>query len=82
MAFRWHSRSVAYVRVAYSGGPCAPWNDMRPHHYRIQVFALDVASLPLTPPFDGKAFEAAIKGHVLAEGEASGAYATNAALTH
>ena len=52
---------------------------MRPHHYRIQIFALDT-TLALTPPFDGKQFEAAIAGHVLAEGDASARYATNAAL--
>jgi len=62
------------------GGPCPPWNDMRPHHYRIQVFALDVPALGLTPPFDGKQFEAAIAGHVLARGEASASYTTNTAL--
>lgn len=62
------------------GGPCPPWNDMRPHHYRIQVFALDVSSLGLTQPFDGKHAEAAMAGHTLAMGEASAAYATNAKL--
>lgn len=62
------------------GGPCPPWNDMRAHHYRIRVFALDVAALGLTQPFDGKHAEAAMVGHTLAIGEASAAYATNAKL--
>jgi Raf kinase inhibitor-like YbhB/YbcL family protein len=62
------------------GGPCPPWNDMRPHKYRVRVFALNVAELPLKPPFEGKAFEASLSGHVLAQGEAQASYATDAAL--
>jgi len=73
-----HGDGPLFYEGGYSG-PCPPWNDMRPHRYRVQVFALDVAP-PLTPPFDGKHFQAAIAGHVLAEGEASASYATNAAL--
>ncbi len=62
------------------GGPCPPWNDMRAHHYRIRVFALDIPTLGLAQPFDGKHAEAAMVGHTLAMGEASGSYATNAVL--
>ena len=62
------------------GGPCPPASDLKPHHYRIQIFALDVTTL--SAPLDGKSFEAALVSHVLAEGEASAAYATNPAVSY
>lgn len=58
-------------------GPCPPINDERPHHYTIRVYALDTPSLGLTGAFDGAALEKAVKGHVLAEGEAVAIYALN-----
>ena len=60
-------------------GPCPPMNDARPHHYTINVYALDTPTLGLTGAFDGPALEAAVKGHVLAEGEAVATYALNPA---
>lgn len=61
-------------------GPCPPVNDERPHHYAVRVFALDTPTLGLTGAFDGPALEAAIKGHVLAEGQAVATYALNPRL--
>lgn len=61
-------------------GPCPPWNDMRLHHYHFKVFALDVAKLNLPVGFGGKEAEAAMKGHILAEGEVVGTYTTNPAV--
>lgn len=61
-------------------GPCPPVNDERVHHYTVRVYALDVPSLGLTGAFDGPALEAAVKGHVLAEGEAVATYALNPKL--
>lgn len=62
-------------------GPCPPVNDERPHHYTIRVYDLDVPTLGLTGAFDGPALEAAVKGHVLARGEAVATYALNPKLT-
>lgn len=61
-------------------GPCPPLNDARPHHYTVRVFALDTPTLGLTGAFDGPALEAAVKTHVLAEGEAVATYTLNPAL--
>lgn len=61
-------------------GPCPPLNDARPHRYTVRVYALDTPSLGLTGAFDGPALEAAVKGHVLAEGEAVATYTLNPAL--
>ena len=60
-------------------GPCPPMNDARPHHYTVRVYALDTPTLGLTGAFDGPALEAALAGHVLAEGEAMGTYSLNPA---
>ncbi len=62
-------------------GPCPPLNDERPHHYTVRVYALDTPSLGLSGAFDGPELEAAVKGHVLAEGEAVATYALNPKLT-
>jgi len=61
---------------SYGGydGPCPPWNHARLHHYHFKVFALDVASLGLSKPSDGKTVERAIKDHILAQGEVVGTY--------
>ncbi len=61
-------------------GPCPPVNDERPHHYTVRVYALDVPTLGLSGAFDGPALEAAVKGHVLAKGEAVATYALNPKL--
>jgi Raf kinase inhibitor-like YbhB/YbcL family protein len=61
----------------YAGydGPCPPLNDQRIHDYRIQVFALNLAHLPLQTPFFGPAAIAAMQGHVLASGVARAKFA-------
>lgn len=51
-------------------GPCPPDNDLLPHRYVVRVLALDVPTLGLTGAFGGPALLSAVKGHVLAEGEA------------
>jgi Raf kinase inhibitor-like YbhB/YbcL family protein len=58
-------------------GPCPPWNDERAHRYTFKVYALDVPSLNLSGAFTGPEAEAAMQGHVLAEGEAVGLYTLN-----
>ena len=61
-------------------GPCPPVNDERPHHYVVKVFALDVPSLGLEGAFDGPSAEAAIREHVIAQGEAVATYTLNPRL--
>lgn len=61
-------------------GPCPPLNDLRRHEYRIRVYALDVASLPLPDRFTWADLEPALKGHILAEGEAKAAYSLHPAI--
>ena len=69
--------SNADMAGTYGGydGPCPPINDERPHRYSVRVFALDVPSLKLTGAFDGASVEKAMRGHVLAQGEAVATYA-------
>ena len=55
-------------------GPCPPWNDERLHHYTFTVYAIDVESLDLPNPFDGRDVSAALAGHVLAEASLTGTY--------
>lgn len=59
-------------------GPCPPWNDMRVHHYRFTLYALNRERCPV----DGNDFLApevldAIKPFVLAEASLTGTYAIN-----
>lgn len=58
-------------------GPCPPINDDRIHRYVVHVFALDVPTLGLSGAFDGAAVEDAVRGHILAQGEAVAAYTLN-----
>jgi Raf kinase inhibitor-like YbhB/YbcL family protein len=62
--------------VIYGGwdGPCPPWNDERMHRLGFHLYALDVERLELTGSFDGRAVEAAMAGHVLAEVSLTGLY--------
>jgi Raf kinase inhibitor-like YbhB/YbcL family protein len=46
-------------------GPCPPVGDV-PHHYVLQVYALDLAQDALAPGLNHDAFLAAINSHVLA----------------
>ena len=52
------------------GGPCPPHAR---HRYVLHCFALDTM-LQLAPGSDRKAFDAAMRGHVLAEGKLEGWY--------
>ncbi len=61
-------------------GPCPPWNDARVHHYEYEVFALDVPALTLPKTFGGIEAEAAMTGHILAQGKVTATYTTNQAL--
>lgn len=61
-------------------GACPPGNDLRRHHYHVRIYALDVPTLGLGPSFGGSDAEAAIKGHVLATGDAVGTYSLNPAV--
>ena len=53
------------------GGPCPPSGE---HRYFFRVYALDLA-LDLPPSTDADDLRAAMRGHVLAEGELFGVYA-------
>ena len=58
-------------------GPCPPFNDSIPHHYIFTIYALDVATLPVTGAFTLAALRKALQGHVLAEASLTGRYTTN-----
>ena len=58
-------------------GPCPPWNDAIPHHYRFSVYALNVRSLGLSGPFTVPDALRAMKGRVLGTGEVVGIYTLN-----
>jgi Raf kinase inhibitor-like YbhB/YbcL family protein len=59
------SGSVGYT------GPCPP--GAKPHHYVFRLYALDVP-LALPPGLDKEQLAAAVKDHVLAEGQLTGLY--------
>ncbi|SEP80944.1 Raf kinase inhibitor-like protein, YbhB/YbcL family [Devosia sp. YR412] len=54
-------------------GPRPPLGDPA-HHYHFQVFALDLAQLPVDPGATRDEVLAAIEGHVIAKGELVGTY--------
>ena len=58
-------------------GPYPPFNDARVHRYFFRVFALDVATLALPPPFTAGDVHRAMHGHVLAEAALHGTYTLN-----
>jgi hypothetical protein len=53
------------------GGPCPPPG--KPHRYFFKLYALD-RMLELKPGATKKDVEAAMKGHILAEGQLMGTY--------
>lgn len=61
-------------------GPCPPWNDLRLHHYRITLYALDVPALDLSPGFTVAALQTAMAGHVLADAHLTGTYSLHPSL--
>ena len=60
-----------FRKIGY-GGPCPPPG--KPHRYYFKLYALD-AKLNLKPGATKKDVEAAMKGHILAQGEYMGRYA-------
>ena len=58
-------------------GPCPPWNDEIPHHYRLKLFACDIERCPVDGVFTGSEVLKAIEGHVIAETELTGLYSLN-----
>jgi len=62
-------------------GPCPPWNDEIVHHYVFTLYALDIASLPLTGRFGGAEARAALQGHILGQASLTGTYTLNPALS-
>ncbi|MFM9155596.1 MAG: YbhB/YbcL family Raf kinase inhibitor-like protein [Polynucleobacter victoriensis] len=58
-------------------GPCPPWNDEIKHHYVFTVYALNVASLPLTGAFTGADALNAMKSHILDQASTTGIYSIN-----
>jgi Raf kinase inhibitor-like YbhB/YbcL family protein len=61
----------SWGRIGYSGPE--PPRGHGVHHYHFKLYALD-ADLGLSPKLDKKKLLAAMKGHVLAEGELVGTY--------
>lgn len=61
----------SFGRTGYSG-PCPP--EGKPHHYVFHVYALDVMPT-LSAGASAEQVNAAIHGHVLAEGRITGLYA-------
>ena len=70
------------MRGDYYGydGPCPPWNDEIVHHYVFTVYALDVATLPLSGRFGGPEVRAAMLGHILDQSSVAGEYSLNPLL--
>jgi len=60
-----------FGKVGY-GGPCPPRRHGA-HHYHFRLYALD-AELNLAPRVTRKQLEAAMKGHIIAEGELVGTF--------
>jgi Raf kinase inhibitor-like YbhB/YbcL family protein len=58
-------------------GACPPWNDQRIHHYRVTVYALDIAKLKLPEAFTRADLLKAANGHILATGSAELRYTLN-----
>jgi Raf kinase inhibitor-like YbhB/YbcL family protein len=61
-------------------GPCPPWNDELPHHYRFEVHALDFARCPVEGAFTVADVRKAIAGHTLASAALTGLYSLNPAV--
>lgn len=61
-------------------GPCPPWNDERPHRYRFEVHALDLARCPVEGAFTVADVRKAMAGHVLASAAITGSYTLNSAV--
>jgi len=62
-----------FQRKGY-GGPCPPRGHGM-HHYRFQLFALDVDHLPVAATAPGRGIEARARAHAIATAELIGLYA-------
>lgn len=58
-------------------GPCPPWNDSVVHHYRFELYALDVERCAVQGKFSSADVQKAINGHVLANASLTGRYSLN-----
>jgi Raf kinase inhibitor-like YbhB/YbcL family protein len=58
-------------------GPCPPWNDELTHHYRFELYALDLPTLTVPERFTVADVRKAIGGHVLAQAQLTGVYSLN-----
>ncbi len=58
-------------------GPCPPWNDSVVHHYRFELFALDVERCSVEGLFTAADVQKAIEGHVLASATLTGRFSLN-----
>ena len=58
-------------------GPCPPWNDEIPHHYRFQMFACDFNVCPVSGTFTSEEVIAAMQGHIIDQTELTGLYSLN-----
>ena len=58
-------------------GPCPPWNDEIPHHYRFQMFACDFDECPVSGTFTSEEVIAAMQGHIIDQTELTGLYSLN-----
>ena len=58
-------------------GPCPPWNDEIPHHYRFQLFACDFEICPVNGNFTSEEVIEAMQGHIIDQVELTGLYSLN-----
>jgi Raf kinase inhibitor-like YbhB/YbcL family protein len=72
-------KDMAGTYLGYDG-PCPPWNDELPHHYRFEVHALDLARCPVGDAFTVNDVRKAIAGHALARAHITGLYSLNPAV--
>ena len=72
-------KDMAGTYLGYDG-PCPPWNDELPHHYRFELHALDLERCPVKGWFTVDDVRKAIDGHSLAKAAISGVYTLNPAV--
>lgn len=72
-------QDMAGTYLGYDG-PCPPWNDELPHHYRFELHALDLERCPVREPFTVADVRKAIAAHTLAQASITGLYSLNPAV--
>jgi Raf kinase inhibitor-like YbhB/YbcL family protein len=60
-------------------GPCPPWNDEIPHHYRFKLYALNTARLELDHNFTALDAMRAMRRHIIDQVELTGTYSISPA---